>query len=216
MIRLHDYWRSGASYRVRIALNLKGIPYESVPVDLRSGEQNSAEYRMLNPQELVPALELEGKILTQSPAILEWLEERYPEPPLLPADPDARAVVRAMAALIACDIHPLNNLRVLSALRSEFAATDEQIQQWLARWTMSGFDALETMAKVFGNGFAFGDTPTLADCHLVPQMYSAERFGIDLTPYPQLCAAAKRARALPAFDRASPVDAKKVLTGDAG
>ena len=209
MIRLYDYWRSGASYRVRIALNLKGIPYESVPVDLRSREQNGAEYRMLNPQELVPALELEGKILTQSPAILEWLEERYPEPRLLPADPDARAVVRAMAALIACDIHPLNNLRVLNALRSEFAATDEQIQQWMARWTMSGFGALETMTKVFGKGFAFGDTPTLADCHLVPQMYSAERFGIDLTPYPQLCAAAKRARALPAFDRASPVDVKK-------
>ncbi|HWA68909.1 MAG TPA: maleylacetoacetate isomerase [Rhizomicrobium sp.] len=209
MIRLHDYWRSGASYRVRIALNLKGIPYESVPVDLRSGEQNGAEYRMLNPQELVPALELEGKILTQSPAILEWLEERYPEPRLLPVDPDARAVVRAMAALIACDIHPLNNLRVLNALRSEFAATDEQIQRWIARWITSGFDALETMVKVFGNGFAFGNTPTLADCHLVPQMYSAQRFRIDLASYPRLCAAAKRAHALPAFDRASPVDVKK-------
>jgi maleylpyruvate isomerase len=209
MIRLHDYWRSGASYRVRIALNLKGIPYESVPVDLRSGEQNGAEYRMLNPQELVPTLELEGKILTQSPAILEWLEERYPEPRLLPVDPDARAVVRAMAALIACDIHPLNNLRVLNALRSEFAATDEQIQRWIARWITSGFDALETMVKVFGNGFAFGNTPTLADCHLVPQMYSAQRFRIDLASYPRLCAAAKRAHALPAFDRASPVDVKK-------
>jgi len=212
MIRLYDYWRSGASYRVRIALNLKGVPHELVPIDLRAGTQHSEDYRLTNPQGLVPALEIEGQILIQSPAILEWLEERYPNPRLLPEEPDARAIVRAMAALIACDIHPLNNLRVLNTLRSEIAVTDAQIQRWISKWITAGFDALETMVKFYGKGFAFGDTPTLADCYLVPQVYSAERFDVDLVSYPHLCAAATRSRALNAFDLASPDRCQRAAT----
>lgn len=204
---LHEYWRSGTSYRTRIALALKGVSYEQVPHDLRTGEQRAAAYLALNPQGLVPALETDadegGGVLTQSPAILEWLEERYPEPPLLPAAPGDRAIVRAMAATVACDIHPLNNLRVLKAIR-ELGADAEAEKRWTARWIGDGFAALETMIVKHGDGFAFGDRPTLADCHLVPQAYSAERFGIDLTPYPRLAAAVATARAHPALLAAHP------------
>lgn len=201
---LHNYWRSGTSYRVRIALNLKGLDYAQATYDLRAGAQNEQTYRALNPQGLMPALEADGMVLTQSPAILEWLEERYPEPPLLPQEPNDRAVVRAMAALVACDIHPLNNLRVLTALKQDFAATPEQIKAWAQRWIGDSFAALEPMIARFGGDCAFGDTPTLADCCLVPQVYSAERFGVDLTPYPRLAAAAEAAQSLPAFAAAHP------------
>lgn len=201
---LHNYWRSSASYRVRIALNLKGLDYAQVTHDLRTGAQRAPGYKALNPQGMVPALEADGAVLTQSPAILEWLEERYPAPALLPADADSRAVVRAMAALIACDIHPLNNLRVLSALRETFAATPEQVSGWIARWISDGFAALEDMIARHGGRFAFGDTPTLADCCLVPQVYSAERFGVDLAPYPRLRAAVEAALTLPAVATAHP------------
>ena len=204
MIRLHGYWRSGTSYRTRIALNLKELAYEQAPVNLLAGDQRGEAYRALNPQGLVPALEADGVVLTQSPAILEWLEERYPEPPLLPSDPNDRAVVRAMAALVACDIHPLNNLRVLNAIREDFGADGEAVKRWAARWIDDGFAALEPMIARHGGGFAFGTTPTLADCCLVPQVYGAERFGVDLSPYPRLRAAADRARALPEVAAAHP------------
>lgn len=201
---LHGYWRSTASYRVRIALNLKGLGYEQATHDLRTGAQRSDEFRALNPQGLVPALEVDGHILTQSPAILEWLEERYPDPRLLPEGPDARATVRAFAAIIACDIHPLNNLRVLNALRSDFQAGAESVNGWIARWIAEGFVALEAMVSSHGGDYAFGDTPTLADCFLVPQLYSAERFGVDLAPFPNLAAAAAHARSTEPFRAAHP------------
>ena len=203
-MRLHGYWRSGTSYRTRIALALKGIAYDQVSHDLRTGEQHSAAYRALNPQGLVPALETDdGAVLTQSPAILEWLEERYPDPPLLPPAATDRAVVRAMAATIACDIHPLNNLRVLKVVRA-LDPNEGAGDRWAARWIGDGFAALEVQIARHGGGFAFGDTPTLADCHLVPQVYSAERFEVDLSPYPRLMAAAERARAHPAIASAHP------------
>lgn len=201
---LHGYWRSTAAYRVRIALALKRVDYAQVTHDLRTGAQREPGYRALNPQGLVPALETDDAVLTQSPSILEWIDETYPDPPLLPADAQGRATVRAMAATIACDIHPVNNLRILNALRTEFGADDAAVNRWIARWIGEGFAALEVMIAHHGNGFAFGATPTIADCHLVPQVYSAERFGVDLTPYPHLKAAADTARARPAFAAAHP------------
>ena len=204
---LHEYWRSGTSYRTRIALALKGLAYRTVSHDLRTGAQRAAAFVALNPQGLVPALETDandgGHVLTQSPAILEWLEERYPEPPLLPTGTGDRAIVRAMAATVACDIHPLNNMRVLKAIR-ELGADGEAEKSWTARWIGDGFAALEIAIARHGGGFAFGDRPTLADCHLVPQAYSADRFGVDLTPYPRLAEAVATARAHPAFVAAHP------------
>lgn len=201
---LHGYWRSGAAYRVRIALNLKGVAYETRGVDLRTGAQRDPAFLNRNPQGLVPALEADGLVLTQSPAILEWLEETRPEPPLLPEDPADRAAVRAMAALIACDVHPLNNLRVLTALRTDFAADQEQIDAWAARWIGAGFDALERLVGRHGAGFCFGASPTVADVNLIPQMYSARRFGVDPTRWARLAAVEEAALALPAFTAAHP------------
>ena len=203
-LTLHGYWRSTTAYRVRIALAVKGVAYEQVTHDLRTGAQREAGYRALNPQGLVPALETDDAVLTQSPAILEWIDETYPDPPLLPADANGRATVRAMAATIACDIHPVNNLRILNALRAEFGADEAAVTRWIARWIGDGFAALATLIARHGDGFAFGATPTIADCHLVPQVYSAERFAVDLSPYPHLTAAADKARALPAFAAAHP------------
>lgn len=203
-LRLHGYWRSTATYRVRIALNLKGLAYEQAPHDLRVGEHRDAAYLALSPQGVVPALETPAGNLIQSLAILEWLEDRFPEPPLLPADADARAVVRGMAALVACDIHPLNNLRVLDVLRTELKADQGQVSAWIAHWIGEGFTALEQLVARHGGEFAFGDTPTLADCCLVPQVYSAERFAVDLTAFPRICAISARARRLEAFAAAHP------------
>jgi maleylpyruvate isomerase len=201
---LHGYWRSGTSYRTRIALNLKGLLYEQVPVDLRAGAQKSEAYRALNPQGLVPALEIDGRVLTQSPAILEWLEEAHPEPPLLPRDPFDRAQARAMAALIGCDVHPLNNLRVLQTLKHELGADEAKVAAWTARWITAGFEALERLIGRHGGSWSFGDSPTLVDCYLIPQVYSARRFEVDLSPYPEILAIEARAGAHPAFQAAHP------------
>ena len=192
---LHGYWRSGTSYRTRIALNLKGLPYRQAAVDLRAGEQRSDRFRELNPQGLVPALETPDGVLTQSSAILEWLEERYPEPPLLPRSSGDRAIVRAMGMAVACDIHPLNNLRVLKYLKQPLGHDQSAIDVWIAHWIGEGFAALEAMIARHGGRYAFGDSLTLADCHLVPQFYSAQRFNVDCTPYPRLHEAVRHAMA---------------------
>ncbi len=201
---LHGYWRSGTSYRTRIALNIKGLHYRTIPHDLRAGEQRSELFLDLNPQGLVPALQAGGKVLTQSSAILEWLDETYPAPPLLPSDPDARAIVRAMAMTIACDIHPLNNLRVLIALGREFGADDTAKAAWVRRWIADGFVALDGMIGKHGGRYAFGDSLTIADCHLVPQVYAARRFDVPLEPYPAVCAAAANAEQVPQVAAAHP------------
>ncbi len=201
---LHGYWRSGASYRVRIALNLKGVAYDQAAHDLRRGEQKGAAYLALNPQGLVPALEVDGQVLIQSPAILEWLEETHAQPALLPDGGGDRATVRAMAALIGCDIHPLNNLRVLTSLRRDFEADPAAVDAWAARWITPGFDALQALVGRHGAGWCFGDAPTLADCYLIPQLYSARRFNLDLTPWPTLLAVEEKALAHPAFAAAHP------------
>lgn len=201
---LHGYWRSSAAYRVRIALNIKGIAYRQIAHDLRAGEQNDPAYLAIAPHGLVPALDHDGRVLIESPAILEWIEARWPEPPLLPSSPEDAAQVRALAALIGCDIHPLNNLRVLNRLRSQFDASNAQVKEWIAHWVGEGLAAAETMVRETGGTFAFGNTPTLADCYLVPQVYNAERYNVDLAAFPRLLAAAAAARALPAFADAHP------------
>ncbi|WP_294203885.1 maleylacetoacetate isomerase [uncultured Sphingomonas sp.] len=193
-LTLHGYWRSSAAYRVRLALGLKGLSYDSIAHDLRTGAQRAEAYRALQPQGLVPALETSDGVLIQSPAILEWIEERYPDPALLPEDSAGRAMVRAMAAIVACDIHPINNLRVLTHLREELHADEAAIRRWIGRWVIEGFAALETLIARHGTGYAYGDRPTLADCHILPQVYNAERFAVDLTPFPKLIAAANRLR----------------------
>lgn len=201
---LHGYWRSGAAYRVRIALALKGLTYDQAGHDLRTGAQKAPDYVALNPQGMVPALEVDGAVLTQSPAILEWLEETHPTPALLPSDAVGRAHVRAMAALIGCDIHPLNNLRVGKALREGFAADQAAVDAWAARWIIPGFEALEALVARHGRGWCFGDAPTLADCYLIPQIYSAGRFNVPLDAFPRLLAIDAVAREHPAFAAAHP------------
>jgi len=204
MIRLHDYWRSGAAYRVRIALNLKGLSHEVVAHDLRAGEQRDPAFLKVNPQGLVPALDVDGLQLTQSLAIIEWLEERYPAVPLLPSDPEARAIARGMAQIICCDIHPLNNLRVLNALRADFGADEEAINIWTGRWINDGFSALEALIGQYGGRFAFGDEPSLVDCCLIPQVYSAARFQIDISNYPAIGEVFERCTLINAFSKAHP------------
>ena len=201
---LHGYWRSGTSYRTRIGLNIKGVPYRTVAHDLRAEEQKSEAFLALNPQGLVPVLVAGDKLLTQSSAILEWLDETYPAPPLLPRDPDSRAIVRAMAMTIACDIHPLNNLRVLVALGRDFGADDAIKAAWATRWIADGFVALDRMIGEHGGRYAFGDSLTIADCHLVPQVYAARRFNVPLEPYPAVCAAAANAERVPQVAAAHP------------
>jgi maleylacetoacetate isomerase len=204
-LTLHGYWRATAPYRVRLALNLKGLPCDYAPVNLLGAEQRGERYGALNPQHLVPTLDAGGVLLTQSLAILEWLEESFPSPPLLPSTADDRAVVRAMAAIVACDIHPLNNLRVLQALAGLGAPMGGPAQQaWAWRWIEDGFSALEAMVARHGKGFAFGETPTLADCCLIPQIWASARFGVDMAAFPALSAVARRAASHPAFIAAEP------------
>jgi maleylpyruvate isomerase len=193
---LHGYWRSGAAYRVRIALALKALAYEQVNHDLRTGGQAAPDYAALNPQRLVPALEVDGIVLTQSVAIMEWLDERFPDPPLMPSDANGRAIVRGMVATIATDVHPLHNMRTLKMLREDFGGSDDQVTAWMAHWMRDGFAAMEALIARHGDGFAYGATPTLADCITVPALYSADRFGVDTAPYPRLVASAARTAAL--------------------
>ena len=201
---LYDYWRSSAAYRVRIALNLKGIDYETQQVDLREGEQKSDAYRALNPQGLVPCLEIDGQRLTQSLAIINYLDLKFPNQPLLPASAVERAHVVAMAMAVACDIHPLNNLRVLKYLRGELKHSQEEIDRWYAHWIDEGLPALETLAAPRAGMFLFGDAPTGADVCLVPQLYNARRFNVALEAYPTLLRAEENANKLEAFIRAHP------------
>ena len=201
---LHDYFRSSAAYRARIALRLKGVEHDSVSVDLRTGEQKGANYRDRNPQGFVPMLEIDGQRIVQSLAIIAYLEAARPEPRLMPADPADQAHVRAMALVVACDIHPLNNLRVLRYLESELGLDEAARNRWYAHWIEEGLGALEAMAAPRAGRFLFGDTPTVADICLVPQLYNARRFDVPLEPYPTLVRADTEANRLEAFAAAHP------------
>ncbi|MFM5916677.1 MAG: maleylacetoacetate isomerase [Novosphingobium sp.] len=199
---LYDYWRSSAAYRVRIALNLKGVAYRSVPIDLVKGEQSSAEHLARNPQGLVPALAIDGHLLTQSLAIIDYLDANYKDPPMVSSDPASRSHTLAQALLIAADIHPINNLRVLNYLRRELGQGEEAVNTWYRHWIAEGFGALEQMAPE--SGMFGGDQPNMADVCLVPQMANARRFDQPLEAYPRLVAIDKALRALPAFAAAAP------------
>jgi maleylpyruvate isomerase len=205
-MKLYDFFRSGTSHRLRIALNLKGLAYEQIAVDLRREEHLGSAFRAINPQQLVPVLEAEGSLLTQTPAIIEWLEESYPKPPLLPSDPRERMHVRALASIIGCDVHPLNNRRVLETLRRSFAADEAAVERWCHAWIISGFDAYQALLATHDThgDFSFGDRPSLADAYLIPQMESARRFKVDLTRWPQLMAIDGACVGLEAFRRAAP------------
>lgn len=208
MLKLHTYYRSSAAYRVRIALNLKGLEYESIPVHLlrNGGEQLQDTYRALNPSALVPTLQDGERVLTQSLAIIEYLDEAYPMNPLLPSDAPGRARVRALALDIACEIHPLNNLRVLKYLKHQLGVTEEAKTAWYRHWVSEGLQAVETaLARSPATGrFCHGETPTLADICLVPQVFNAQRFEVDLAPFPTLAAINARCLELPAFAEAEP------------
>ncbi|CAL95040.1 maleylacetoacetate isomerase [Azoarcus olearius] len=205
-MKLYNFFRSGTSHRLRIALNLKGIQYDYVPVDLRTEEHLGAAFKAVNPQQLVPALVDGDLTLIQSPAIIEWLEERHPNPPLLPSDPDDRAHVRAMAAIVGCDIHPINNRRILEYLRKQLGQDEKAVLAWCANWIDAGFAALEALlaADTRRGRFCFGDAPGLAEVYLIPQVESARRFNVDLTPYPNILAIDAACAELDAFRRAAP------------
>lgn len=205
-MQLFDYFRSSASYRVRIALNLKGIDCEQIGVNLLKGEHKGDEHLSRNPQGFVPALALDsGEVLTQSLAIIEYLEEVYPDRPVLPADAAERARVRSLAQLIACDIHPVDNLRVLKYLTGKLGISEEQKTRWYQHWIEEGFSALESRLSDAATGqFCHGDTPTLADICLAPQVFNAQRFNVDLTPFPRIMAVHQHAEALDAFRLARP------------
>ena len=205
----YEYWRSSAAYRVRIALNLKGVPYRSVQLDLTTGAQSSPEYLALNPQGLVPALAIDGLLLTQSLAIIDYLDAKFKDPPMVLSDPASRSRTLAQALLIAADIHPLNNLRVLKYLRRELGQDDEAVNAWYRHWIAEGFAALEQQAP--DAGFFGGDQPNMADVCLVPQVANARRFDTPLGPYPQLVEIDARLRALPALAAAAPEAVQKLI-----
>jgi maleylpyruvate isomerase len=203
-MRLYDYWRSSAAYRVRLALNFKGLSYEQIAIDLRQGAQREPAFLAINPQGLVPVLEDDGAILTQSLPILNYLEERYPEPALLPRDSPGRARSRAIAVAIACEIHPLNNLRVLQYLERELGLDEGRRTAWYRHWIAEGFGPLERMIARSAGEFCVGDFPSLADLCLVPQVYNARRYQCDLEPYPIIRRIDERCREIEAFEHAAP------------
>ena len=206
-MKLYSFFRSGTSQRLRIALNLKGLQTEYLPVDLRTEQHLQAAFKAINPQGLVPALVDGDQVLIQSPAIIEWLEEKYPNPPLLPADAQQRAHVRALAAMVGCDIHPINNRRILEYLRHQFKADEAAINAWCATWITAGFDAFEALlaADKSRGDFCFGSQPGLADVYLVPQVESARRFKVDMARWPLISAVDAACMKLPAFERAAPM-----------
>jgi maleylacetoacetate isomerase len=206
MLKLYSYFRSSAAYRCRIALNLKGLAYETAPVHLLQdgGRHKAPAYRALNPQALVPTLEHDGKIVTQSLAIIEYLDELHPEPPLLPGDAEGRARIRAFALAIACDIHPLNNLRVLEHLKGPLQQGQAAVDAWYRHWVETGLAACEALLPAGASRFCFGDQPTLADLCLVPQLYNARRFKCDLAAMPRLLAIDEACHGLAAFTSAAP------------
>lgn len=206
-MKLYSFFRSSAAYRARIALNLKAISYEQVPVHFRKdgGQHRLPGFLALNPQGLLPVLDDDGFVLQQSLAIVEYLDEAYPETPrLLPETVRDRAVVRAMAQMVACDLHPLNNLRVLNYLRTELDQGDDGVNTWYRHWVAANLAGLEEMVQRHGGSYCFGDSVTLADICLVPQLYNARRFDCDLNPYPGLLAVDERLQALPAVAEAAP------------
>jgi maleylacetoacetate isomerase len=205
-MKLYTFFRSSAAFRVRIALNLKGLKYESIPKALLKNEHRAADYLALNPQGLIPALALDGAVLSQTLAIIEYLNDKYPTPPFLPAGPLDRARVRSMALAIACEIHPLNNLRVLNYLRGELKQDDNGVNAWYRHWVTEGFKGLEVQAREFSTGkrYCFSDAVTIADICLVPQMFNARRFDTDLTPFPTLTAISAHLESLPEFAAARP------------
>ncbi len=204
-MKLYSYYRSSASYRVRIALALKGLAYETVPVNLLAAEQKCDQYKSVNAQGLVPALEDDGQIFTQSLAIMEYLDEVYPDTPaLLPKEAKSRAIVRALAQLVACEIHPLNNLRVLQHLTGQMGLTESDKLAWYTHWIHAGFGMLEAELTKHAGKFCFGDTPTMADCCLVPQVFNAKRFDVDISAYPTINRIVEHCESLDAFIAASP------------
>ena len=203
-MRLYDYWRSSSAYRVRIALRLKGIDYSQAPVNLRQGVQRTLDYLAHNQQGVVPALDTGEVTLTQSLAIIEWLDEMQPEPPLLPAMPDARALVRSLALHVACEIHPLNNLRVLQYLENRLGLEERDVNAWYRHWIAEGLASLERRLVAAAGTYCFGDTVTLADLCLVPQVYNARRYSCDLMPFPTIVRIDAACLKLPAFAEARP------------
>ena len=204
MMKLYTYFRSSASYRVRIALHLKAIPFDSIAINLKEGEQRG-DFLTKNPQGFVPALDHDGVILTQSMAILDYLDHFKPTPALLPASPIDRAHITAMAHLIALDIHPINNLRILKYLKGPLGQDNESVNQWYRHWIQEGFGALETQVSKYGGDRAcFGDEPTMVDLCLVPQMWNARRFETDLSAFPKLVKIDSHLQSLPAFQKAAP------------
>jgi maleylacetoacetate isomerase len=203
-IILYDYYRSSAAYRLRIGLNLKQVEYEQRPVNLLEGEQRSAEYKSLNPQGLVPMLDIDGHRMTQTMAILGYLDQKFPNQPLVPAAAEARAHVIALSLVVAADIHPLNNLRVLKYLKGELGRSQEEVDRWYAHWISEGLPALEALAKPQAGAFLFGDAPTVADVCLVPQLYNARRFNVPIGDWPTLLRAEENANRLEAFAAAHP------------
>ena len=213
-MKLHGFFRSGSSHRLRIALNLKGLTCEYVAVNLRSEEHLSTRYKALNPQGLVPTLESDGQVLIQSPAIIEWLEERYPTPALLPSDSLGRARVRAFAAIVGCDIHPVNNRRILEYLRGPLQCDQDKINAWCATWITAGFDAIEALlaADRDRGDYCLGHAPTLADVYLAPQVESARRFNVDLSRWPRISTVDTTCNQLDAFRLAAPALQPDALT----
>jgi maleylacetoacetate isomerase len=206
-MKLYGYFRSSAAFRVRIALNLKGLAYEQASIHLRKNEQRSDDYLALNPQGLVPTLDEDGELLTQSLAIMEYLDETHPEPPLLPGHPVARARVRSLAAAIACDIHPIDNLRVLRYLAKPMGHDDRDVEAWFNHWIKVGFEGIERILAEDGQAgrFCQGDAPTMADICLVPQVFNAQRYpSFDFAPFPHIMRVFANCMTLDAFDRARP------------